>query len=536
VAGITSLSGAAEQSLSTALGFGIGLALGAALAPEATSIGQKVWSADPSKALDAGAAAAIVAETVKDAGWGRKEAAAHGVDSDRFDAILAETLNGPAFGQLVTMLRRRTIGAPEFEHGLRKAKIEPEYDAALAELQNDRLDPAVLATAIQRGIIEDPGLLPVGPPTGAGRVPPMPIAHVDAIAEARDSGIDRERLAALTRIVGLPPAPGELLELVNRGHIDETDYLRGIAEGNTRNEWASFLLNLRRRLLTPQEYAEARLRGWISPAQATAGAALSGLEAADSELLFQLNGRPIPVHQVTTGEARGGAYSGGSGSLPEAYRRALEQGSMRPEWYDLAYANRYTLPSAFVIRSMIQGGELTAEEGHKLFLESGWPPALAEQAAAAFAKGPGKTARNLTAAELLDELQGHYLTAAEFRTRMTALGYPDAAIADLEQLADARRVKKARDSRVNRIRAAYVGHKAPLDRTTAELAQAGLPQEAQTLLLDEWEPERVANVAALTPAQVKKAYTSKLFTRDVALAALEDRGYSPADATTLLDE
>jgi hypothetical protein len=533
---ITSLEGAAEQSLSTALGFGIGLALGVALSPEATRIGQKVWSADPTKALDPGTAAAIVAETVKSSGWGHAEAAAHGIDADRFDAILEETLNGPALGELVRMLRRKTIDAGDFEHGLRKAKVESRYDVAIAELETERLEPATLATAIQRGIVNDPGLLPVGPPTGAGKVPPMPVAKVDAIAEARDSGIDRERLAALTRIVGLPPSPGELLELVNRGAIDEVDYLRGIAEGNTRNEWAPFLLELRRRLLTPQQYAELRVRGWIDQGAQHAGAGLSGLTSADAELMFQLNGRPIPVHQVTTGEARGGQFQGGQSGIPPAFLRALEQGSMRPEWYDLAYANRYTLPSAFVIRSMLTTGELTQEDGHKLLLESGWPPELATKAAAAFAKGSGKAARDLTAAQLLAELEGHYLTPDDFHKRMLELGYGAAAIADYQHLADARQVKRARDARVNRIRSAYVGHKASLEATTAELAKVGLAADAQQLIVDEWEGEREANVAALTPAQVKKAYRVALFDRDRALGELEDRGYSPADAATLLDE
>lgn len=489
---LTKLSGLAGGSLQTAVGFALGFAASNALGPLATELEQVAWANLTVRALDAATAAQIVAEDVKQADWGASEAAQHGVNRDRFDAIVAEVLAAPGIGELLAMLRRGTITPDDFTHGLRKDKQEARWDVPLAELESERLDPAVIATSIQRGIIEDPGLLPVGPPTETGRVPPMPVSTLDPLKEAAASGIDKERLAALTRIVGLPPAPGELLQLVNRGVIGEVDYLRGIAEGNTRNEWGSFLLNLKRRLLTPHEYAELNLRGWITPAAMHAGAALSGLEAADADLLFSMLGRPLNVHAVTTGLARGGAYGGVYEGVPEPYAHALRQSNIRPEWGNLAYANRYNYPSAFVLRSLAQTGELKPADVEQTLLDIGWRPDFAAKVTAAWTAGTAaKADPHVTKAEtqLWGALHKSYVDSEEDDATTTA------------------------------------------DLTTLGVAAASIPE-----VLRLWQLERAVIRRSLTPAQVKKAVGQPGKDHAWALARLAELGYTADDATAFLAE
>lgn len=523
---------AAEQLLT----YGVGVALSEALRPEAVRLGQEAWHVDPTQALGPGEAARVAAEDVDTYPSMEDEARYSGIDSRRFRLLVREILTVPGLPELLNLWRRDAIQDADFLHGLRKLKLETRWDAPLESLKDQRLDPAVIATGIQRGIIADPGLLPVGPPSAAGRVPPMPVAAIDALQEAAAHGVNRERLAAITRQVGLPPAPGELLQLVNRGHIDEVDYYRGIAEGNTRNEWASFLLHLKRRIMTPHEYAELRLRGWIDDAAMYEGGRLSGMEDHDTFLLHELIGRPITVRQVTTGEARGGHFDGDPSGIPTPFLRSLQQGNLRPEWYSLAYANRYTLPSAFVLRRLAADGAVTQAETEQILLDSGWKPDLAAKVAHAYAPTQGGATKHLTATQRLDEYEGHYITRDQFLADLAAVGWSHADAVEFAQLADARRVKAARDSRLKRIQAAFVDHRLHTDQARADLSATGIPAEAQTLLLAQWEGEREANVAKLTPAQVKKAFTSNIYSRAVALAELEFRGYTPGDAATLLDE
>ncbi len=476
----------------TLLGFGVGTALAEALRPEATQLGQDAWALDPAKAVDPITAAAIVAEAVELLDWGRAEAAKSGIGSASFDAMLGEVLAGPGVGELLRMARRGTISVEDFAHGLRKAKLETRWDTALEELQAERLSPQELAVMVQRSVVPNDGLLPVTFDNAGSNVTPMPVAQIDTLTEAAAAGYDRERLAALARIVGLPPAPGELLQLVNRGAINEAAYRQGISEGNTRNEWADVLLTLKRRLLTPTQYAELRLRGWIDDAAMHAGAALSGMEPADEDLLFKVSGRPIPVHQVTTGLARGGSYNGSTADIPEAYIRSLEEGSQRPEWYSLSYANRYTYPSAFVIRLLATTGELDAAEVKQTLLDIGWSPDFAEKVTTAWTAG--KTAK---ADPHIVKAEGQLWTAAH---------------------------------------KSYVNGETDVTDATADLEALGVAVAAVPAVLALWDREREVVRRSLTPSQIKKAFKETKFTRDDAIARLERLGMNAADAATLLDE
>ena len=489
---LSGLEGLATRSAGEAVAFGLGIALGAALTPEGTALAQDVWAATPTKAVDVNAAAAIVAENVEQREWGAGEAAKHGIDGDRFDALLGEVLAAPAFAQLVTMLRRGTISGDDFLHGLRKAKLETRWDNPLTELRQERLEPATLADGIQRSVLPDPGYLLGGIDVGGSNVPILSESGIDVGAEAAASGYNDARLGVLVKNAGNPPSPGELLQLVNRGAINEAAFGLGVRQGRTRNEWAPFLLTLRRRLLTPREYAELRLRGWIDDAAMHAGAGLSGMETADTDLLFKVSGRPIPVHQVTTGLARGGEFAGPTGDIPEAYIRSLEEGNQRPEWYSLSYANRYTYPSAFVLRTLATTGELSATDVHQTLLELGWRPDFAEKVTRAWTGG----------------------TVAKADPHVT----------------------KAENQLWTTLHRSYVNDESDEAVAGEALTALGVAPAGQPQVLALWDREREIVRRTLTPSQIKKAFTETKFTRDDAIARLERLGYSAADAGTLLDE
>jgi hypothetical protein len=522
------------QTASETLGFGVGVALAEALRPEATLLGQESWSKAPTKAVDATLAAAIVAEAVDTLAWGEGEAAQHGIDGERFAAILGEALNAPAVGELLRMRRRKTINQAAFVHGLRKAKLPEEWDTALAELETERLDPAEIAKAIHRGIMKSDGLLVAVPPATPGRVPMVPASSLDPLEEAAASGYDAERLRILTGNAGLPPGAIQMLELLNRGVIEESDFLRGVGESNLRNEWGPALAELRRRLLTPHEYVEARLRGWIDDQAMRAGAGLVGMQAADTDLLAKLSGRPLSFRQVFIGLARGGRYDGPTGDIDPAFLKALQESNIRPEWYSLAWAQRYSYPSAFVLRQLTAGGELTGAEAEQILRFEGWEPTLAKKVAARWAAGGSSSGKTETKAELEDEYAGGFMTEKELRSALELLGYTGHAQDLIVHLGDARRVKRWREKIVDAIGAAYLSFKVTDQTATDELAELSITGEAATLLLTLWGKLRRDSIRLLTPPQVKRAYKKGLITHEAALAELEAREYQAGDAELFL--
>lgn len=486
------LEGQAESAITTAVGFGVGLALSGVLAPVGTGIEQAVWAADPNKVLDPETAAKVVAEAIDQLSWGSSEAEQSGINPDRFAKMVAEIIEAPGFGELVRMLRRESITPDLFAHGLRKHKLDAEWDTALTDLANERLDPAVIADGIQRRVAPDPGYLIGALPIDGSSVPILSDTGIDPVTEAKASGIDSARLAFLTKISGLPPAPGELLSLLNRGEINEAAFALGIAQGHTRNEWGPALLTLKRRLLTPHEYEEAALRGVIPNAAADTGAALSGMEAADAQILFAIMGRPLAVHAITTGLARGGTFGGTYSDIPEPYRDAVRRSNIRPEYAVLAHANRYNLPSPFVMRNLTQTHVWSEDKAHTRLLMAGWIPEDAAEAAAAWAGGTTATA-------------DPHVTKAE--TQLWSATHK-----------------------------AFVDGRADDTTATGNLETVGVVPGSVPKVLALWYLEREVHRAGLSAAEIKKTAGLKTWTEAERMARLADLGYSPEDATTFLAE
>lgn len=486
------LEGIIAQALGTGVGFGMGLALGTALEAEAVGLQQDSFNENPLKAIDPATAARIVAQGLQEAAWGESEAASGGIDSTRFANMVAAELRGPAVGEVLQFIRREIGGDADVAKALRKLQLDPAWDSFLTQLAVVPLDPAEIAKAIHRGIIAAEGLLVAVPPTTPGSVPIVPPSSIDAITEAGWSGISAERLRVMVGNAGLPPGPQEMLQLWNRGLITEDDFLRGVGESNMRNEWGRVLAGLRRRLLTPREYAEAELRGVKVRADAQAGAGLTGLEADDYVTLFETVGRPLNVHAITTGLARGGTFGGTYSDVPEPYQDAIRRSAIRPEYAVLAYANRYTYPTPFVIRAMAQAGELGDTAAvEQVLLEIGWKPAFAANVAKAWA--PAGTAADKHVAKAQTQLW----TAAH---------------------------------------KAYVDDRMTDTQAQAELVAAGVEAVAVAAVLSLWQRERAIFRAGLSAADVRKAVGQPGHDEAWALERLAELGYSSDDATTYLAE
>ncbi len=366
------------RTISEGAAYAAGLATGPVLRPVTREVESEIWKLHPDRPVDAATAVAIVAEDVEQRDWGLNEAASNGTNTERFDAMLGEALNAPDLGTLYNLWRRGYVTDADFVHGLRKAKLEPRWDAALEQLKGDRLGIAVLALAIVRGIVKDPGFLPVGPPTAEGKVKAFPTSGIDALAEAAASGFDRDRLFIQTAISGRPMGPQEAAHATFRAILERTDFDRAISEGDVRNEWADAIFESARQIPSAANFVNYRLRGWTDDAGMYAGTARHGMSPEDTDVLFKESGRPLSWHQIWIGLKRGGAYGGSVADLDPAFLKGLQQSDIRPEWYNLAWHQRYSYPSAFVLRALATGGDLTQTQVEQILTFEGWEPGLAK--------------------------------------------------------------------------------------------------------------------------------------------------------------
>jgi hypothetical protein len=195
------------------------------------------------------------------------------------------------------------------------------------------------------------------------------------------------------------------------------------------------------------------------------------------------------VRQVHIGYARGAKLPGAANER-EAIEMAVRQSNIRTEYTDLLYAQRYTYPSAFVLRALAQDGTFDREQTERILIESGWRPDLAALAAERWTDG-GQEARTKWA----DRARSRLFTVAHNE-------YLDGSI----------------------------------DEATARamLSRLGVGEAEQAAIIDLWNAEQEISRLELTPAQIKKAYKAGRYSYEVAVAELVERQMSPEDADTFL--
>jgi hypothetical protein len=476
------------------LAFAAGFAAGHALEPEALQIAQAAWHAAQVRRLDPNTAADVVAEHYGSLGDMESEASYSGIDATRFAYLYDLALTAPGMGELIAMLRRSDEVQIDFTHGLRKAKLETEWDAALRNLADQRLAATDIAYMVVRGVLPDEGLLGLSLPTQADNLKLPPQHSLNPITEAARTGWDAERLAMMIARSGLAMAPVMAAQARFRGILTQNDYELTIARGDLFPAYADPVLEVSRQILTAGEYAELQLRGFLTATERRTQTARHGMTQADSDLLYDVLGRAPSIRQAYIGLARGATYDGNPTTIPEPFLSAAQRSNIRPEWYSIAYENRYSLPSAFVVRTLLTDGAIDATRAQSIFEHSGWPPDLATLVADHYAaKAGGGTAAD----PHVTKAQNHVWTV---------------------------------------VQSSYEKDRTDDAQATAALTKLGVTAGAIPEILSLWQVSRAIVRAGLTPAQIKKAYGEATFTQPEAVARLVELGWSAADAGVYLGE
>ena len=469
------------RTTSEAAGFGLGGAMRSPLEPPLQELTNETWKAFVASGItvptEPGDAAEIVAEDVALESWGEAQVAQLGYGADQFQKLVGAVLNAPGFAELLQLRRRGLISDTEFTHGLRKARLETLWDNGLAELENVLLTVADLANAVVQGHMTQPA----------------------AAAEAALQGIDAARFDILVQNTGLPPGPETLLAWLRRGIITQTEFETGVKEGHTKTKYIPFFEAARQPLLSAATAVRLYLKGWYTKQQRDALGAQWGYSSQQMEDWFLSEGRPATVHQVHIGYARGATLPGAANEH-EAILTSVKQSDIRPEYAELLYASRYTYPSAFVLRGLVESGAITAAEGEQALLFSGWEPTFAHKVAVSWAGGSS------------------------------------GATTDPHEA-------KAQTQLWTTTHASYKANEISAATASQALAKAGVTPAGIPLVLSVWNEEKGLIRARLQASDIRKAYqkqdtnpaTGQAWSRPDAKAQLLSLGYSDQDAEAYLN-
>jgi hypothetical protein len=452
--------------------FAAGTAMGPVLRPTLQALANETWQLNPVRPLGPETAAALWVEGTWTRDRAVEEASKTGFAPDLVEALRELGDDPPDVQTLYALWRRGLIDTDRFIEGLKHHRIETAYFEAMRQAHDVLLRPAELASMRQQGYID------------------AAYQH----AEAALQGVTGARADLQFEAAGLPPGPETALVMLRRNIITEAEFGQMIREGNTKTKYIDEYLALRQPLLSATQYVNLRLRGWIDTAEMNAKGAALGYTTDQMNDLFLGQGRPISLRQVFIAQRRGGVYDGPTGAIDPPILKALQEGNIRPEWYNLADAQKESYPSAFVIRGLATSGAIDAAQTRRVLMEIGWPEWLIDAVVTFWAGGTTAGTGPL--------------------------------------------VKSAVTQAVTEIRNAYLIGQADGGQARGWLGALDVSAADQDGLLAVWNVMREVPQKGLTAAQIVKAF-KKLpaqWPRARALDELQLLGLTADDAATLLDE
>lgn len=556
---------------SIVLGVGVGEAAAAAIEPLVEPSKQKAWSQNQNAILDPGTLARLAAQGGITLDAAQTTGELHGLSPDKMERLyyLAQTV--PGVSEALTLLRRQTAVGNDysdlFNHALVKSGIDPRYVNAITALVQNLISPSEVANAIQQGHITDEGILPpIGgaatPPGGVGTVtapdgqPPTAVdptvIALSGIAEAAGSGIDEDRLKVLANLVGLPPAQHELLQMWNRGIIDETDVDIGIREGHQKTKWTLPFKRLRWSVLSELQYVEARVRGWITNDELYAGGALTGYTKAQLDLLHSTHGRPISARGVARGLARGGKrldpvadFTGANpiaadGSavdpIPDTLFKAMQQSNVQQQWYDLERRDIVNYPSLFMLNRLAIADPTYIPRavtilGYQIYdpvditaIEKYWNDQT----------GAAQAVKKETVAQLTAQFLAGVLSPEALTTALTGMGYTNDQAQDLIVTTEFKAASAERTRATRSLEKRYVAAQISDLTAQTQLALLGWPQGVIDAKLAAWLGERDEQLTSLTVPQIAKGLSSGALTAATATPLLQELGEDANAIATII--
>lgn len=293
----------------------VGQVVSSLMSPAFTALQQDALKAHPDMVLTPEILARAVTQTFMEHAPAAQDAAKQGIDASRFDILLK-----------------------------------------LAEV---RLQPADLAEAVLRSYME----------LGA------------AEHEARLQGVTPDRLKILSDLAGDAPGPDELAAALRRGIISQkgrgpasTSFDQGIAETRLHNKWGDVVRKLAEALLSPPDAAQAVVRGFLAHDAGAKVAELSGVKAADFNVMVELAAdAPSPGQLAEALRRKVIPYDSGDPAKP-GFKQGIEQGRLANKWIPMirALAQLWPTPTDALEARLV--GQVTTDESKTLYERFGGDP------------------------------------------------------------------------------------------------------------------------------------------------------------------
>lgn len=501
-------------------------ALGAALAPYLSQLGQDVNARTPVEPLSPDALADAVVRNYMTLSAATAEAAKSGVDAERFAAMVPLHADAPGPQQLAEALLRGLIaekgtgaGSASFEQGIREGRLNDKWAPMIKALSQAILSPADAASAVVRNFL----------------------SATDAQAEAAKVGVDSATFETLVRLSGDAPGPQQLAEALRRGAIPEsgtgpgsTSFTQGIAEGRLSDKWAPVIKDLAMLWPTPVAALNAQLKGAFTGDE---GKALYQRLGGDLQfydwLLFSEGSAPTP-NEAATMARRGIIPKDGTGPAATSYEQAFLEGPWRNKWSPAFWELSQFIPTAREVITLLKDGAVDKATAAAWMKRAGADDATTAAFIAEADATDLSAYKGLTTSSILGMYYQRLVSAADATAMLESMHVSAQAVPLMLAYADLQRAIAQQNSAVTRIGTLYATRKITEQTAKNSLVSLNVPPAAVNDIMATWQLENSINVKVLTEAQIIGAWKYGVMNDSEALTELGNIGYTPYDSWVLL--
>lgn len=207
------------------------------------------------------------------------------------------------------------------------------------------------------------------------------LSKEDATVEAAKSGLDAARFATMIPLHGDAPGPQQLAQALLRGIIDQagtgadsTSFEQGVREGRLADKWSPMLRQLADQIISPADAASAAVRHFLTPGQAEAEAAKSGVKPDLFATLTHLAGDAPAPGQLAEALRRGLIARSGTGADSTSFEQGIAEGRLADKWVNMIAGLAPQWPSpADALRAALTG-QVPPDQGQSLYTQWGGDP------------------------------------------------------------------------------------------------------------------------------------------------------------------
>lgn len=407
--------------------------------------------------------------------------------------------------------------------------------AAVGQGIHRPVDLATIATAAGRGLnLGDPPTV---------NVPDW------AYTQGAMLGLDEDAVNLAASIIGLPPALQELFELQRRGIIDADKVAQGLREGDFRDDWVQYAVQLAHAWLTPGDFVRAAVQAQMPYAVAQEWAYKTGLdtttplplETGQTEatpdmfgLAFALGGRPPGPQELGRMANRGLIPWTGTGVDALTFQQGIAESDVKTKWTDALAALEVYVPPPRTVGTLLEHGAITADQAVQFWKDGGVPDALAQGYLFMTEQEHVGQDKLLAKGEITAAYYDGIITEAQAIDYLGQLGFRDDVATQILALQDFRRELQAVNKVVSKIGTLYTEFKIDPTNAKAALEAVGISSAQATNLLGTWDVLRVEPVRVPTVSEIGGAVKYGTLTLPEALAAMALLGYQDRDAAIVL--